>query len=183
MKILFEGENLTDIEAQEILDNIITEDFSLLESVEEINCEYAIFSNKKSLLKAETKYNPETNLNYLRILDLQKNNVDEELLKFKVLTTKQGEDLIVTHNQIITIIEALEVYKDSLSDIKTSSVLVRARANFELNKVDIIKQYFEEITDYNHQTACENCYKGRLKKDNMMGLGESGFEQSAKKRK
>ena len=70
MKILFEGENLTDIEAQEILDNIITEDFSLLESVEEINCEYAIFSNKKSLLKAETKYNPETNLNYLRILDL-----------------------------------------------------------------------------------------------------------------
>ena len=114
---------------------------------------------------------------------MQKNNVDEELLKFKVLTTKQGEDLIVTHNQIITIIEALEVYKDSLSDIKTSSVLVRARANFELNKVDIIKQYFEEITDYNHQTACENCYKGRLKKDNMMGLGESGFEQSAKKRK
>ena len=79
--------------------------------------------------------------------------------------------------------KALEVYKDSLSDIKTSSVLVRARANFELNKVDIIKQYFEEITDYNHQTACENCYKGRLKKDNMMGLGESGFEQSAKKRK
>ena len=140
MKILFEGENLTDIEAQEILDNIITEDFSLLENVEDINCEYAIFSNKKSLLKAETKYNPETNLNYLRILDLQENNVDEELLKFKVLTTKQGEDLIVTHNQIITIIEALEVYKDSLSDIKTSSVLVRARANFELNKVYIIKQ-------------------------------------------
>ena len=33
MKILFEGENLTDIEAQEILDNIITEDFSLLENV------------------------------------------------------------------------------------------------------------------------------------------------------
>lgn len=183
MKILFEGENLTDIEAQEIFDSIVTEDFSLLENIEDTNCEHAIFSNKKSLIKVETKYNVENNLNYLRIIDLQKNNVDEELLKFKILTVKQGEDLIVTHNQIVTIIEALEVYKDSLSDIKTSSVVVRARANFEINKVNVIKDYFEQIADYNHQVACQNCYKGRFKKNDMMGLGEGGFEQSARIRR
>lgn len=182
MKILFEGENLTDIEAQEIFDSIVTEDFSLLENIEDINYEYAIFSNKKSLIKVETKYNVENNLNYIRIIDLQKNNVDEELLKFKILTVKQGEDLIVTHNQIVTIIEALEVYKASLSDIKTSSVVVRARANFEINKVNVIKDYFEQIADYNHQVACQNCYKGRFKK-NDMGLGEGGFEQSARIRR
>ena len=183
MKILFEGENLTDIEAGEIFNTIITEDFSLLENIEDDNKEYAIFSNKISLLKAETSFNPETNLNNLRIIDLQQNNIDEEMLKFEILSNKQMEELKVTYNQIVTIIEALEVYKDHLLNAKTTSVVARARINFELNKMDIIKGYLEQITDYNHQTACINCYNNRKKKNDMMGLGESGFEQSAKRKK
>jgi hypothetical protein len=182
MKILFEGNNLTNTEAEEIFDNFITPDFTLLENIETKDGDYAIFSNKKILLKAETNCNPDTELNYLRIVDIEQNNVDEELLKFKILSTKKNEELIITHNQIITIIEALEVYKDTLSNANTTSVVARARVNFELNKMEVIKQYLEQLTNYNHQTACINCYNNRLKKNDMMGLGESGFDQSARKK-
>lgn len=183
MKILFEGENLTNIAAEEIFNTIITEDFLLLENVEDDNKEYAIFSNKLSLLKAETKFDPETNLNHLRIIDLQQNNIDEEILKFEILSTKQREELKVTYSQVVTIIEAFEVYNEHLLNAKTNSVVAKARINFELNKSNTIKQYLEQLVDYNHQTACLNCYNNRIKRNNMMGLGESGFEQSAKIKK
>lgn len=180
MKILFEGSNLTNSEAEEIFDNFITSDFTLIENVENENGEYAIFSNKKTLLKAETSCNPGTDLNRLRIIDIQQDNIDEDILKFRILSTKKLDDLTITHNQIVTIIEALEVYKDTLSNANTSSVVARARANFELNKMEVIKEYLEQLADYNHQTACINCYNNRIKKNDMMGLGEGGFEQSAR---
>ena len=166
MKVLFEKENLSEEKSQEIFNLFITDDYSLLENGSSKNIDYAIFSNKETLLKIETKFSKETDLNYLRIIDLEKNNIEEEILEFEVLSSKKIQNLKLSYNQVITIIG-------------------RLRTEMEMEKTDIIFNYLQDIMNYNYHEACINCLNKYLipKKNNVMGLGDSGFEQSARKKK
>lgn len=185
MKVLFEKENLSEEKSQEIFNLFITDDYSLLENGSSKNIDYAIFSNKETLLKIETKFSKETDLNYLRIIDLEKNNIEEEILEFEVLSSKKIQNLKLSYNQVITIIEALNKYKEFISTIKKDTDIGRLRTEMEMEKTDIIFNYLQDIMNYNYHEACINCLNKYLipKKNNVMGLGDSGFEQSARKKK
>ena len=81
------------------------------------------------------------------------------------------------------LINATQYYFDSLDKVNGSTAQDKFRIKFEKERIKEVKLLLESVINYNLQEACEICNRKKNKKENLFGLGEGAFEQSAKIRR
>jgi hypothetical protein len=90
-------------------------------------------------------------------------------------------NLRVSYNQVVLLIQAFILHQEHLQEEKGSSDLEAIEKNCELEALKEILTYLENSINYNYEVACIECEKKRKRKKNdMMGLGESGIVQAAR---
>lgn len=81
-------------------------------------------------------------------------------------------NLSISYNQVVLLIQAFILHQEHLQEENRVS---------ELEELKEILTYLENSINYNFEVACIECEKKRKRKKNdMMGLGESGIVQSAR---
>lgn len=85
--------------------------------------------------------------------------MNEEQLKFKLITTTKNKQLKLTHKQIVVLLEALWNFKENIQAIDTEEFLRKRILQNKKEEVDELFKFLEESIDYNFQKHLEKCSK------------------------
>ena len=104
-------------------------------------------------------------------------NYFDEVLRLKY----DLNNLRISYNQVVLLIQAFILHQEHLQEEKGASELEVIEKACELEELKEILTYLENSINYNYEVACIECGKKRKRKKNdMMGLGESGIVQAAR---
>lgn len=186
MKVLCEKDKITDIEAENIFNKYVTKDYTFIEAATfDKDYEQALYLNK-DVLKVETVYYPDEDLNYIKITKIPISiNTINDLTGVKMKVVHPEIDFRVSYNHILTLIEGLVAYRHILGERDYGqNVILNARKDYQLNKINYLFEYFQDIIGYDYDGQCEDCMTRRLKarSSSSLGLGEDGITQLIKRR-
>lgn len=88
------------------------------------------------------------------------NKKRDKQLEIKIVSGKQLPDLKLTIRQIKKIIEALAHYRGFVLNCRANSF----KRDYELNSVQELIDYLQEISQYNFKSACNKCINKYVKK-------------------
>ena len=141
------------------------------------NGQYAVYTSDNSLRRVDFEYSSTKDLYDLKIVEIP---LDEETIDFRIISARNLNDLRITQRQIELLINATQYYLDSLDKMNGNTAQDKFRIKFEKEKTEEVKLLLESVINYNLKEACEMCERKRNRKENLFGLGEGAFEQSAR---
>lgn len=114
--------------------------------------------------------------------------IENKKFSFRIVSVEKLENIIISYeqlekfiDQVVLLIQAFILHQEHLQEEKGSSELEAIEKNCELEALKEILTYLENSINYNYEVACIECEKKRKRKKNdMMGLGESGIVQAAR---